>query len=159
MPGAAFKTYDAIKSQCKRQPDYTLIWWGAAHTLANLNDRSIEQERQGIKWLVNDGWLECLAEVDEEAYRYVQPRFKGGFTTYRFRVVEHDEWAKEDECPPLRYDPKTGKPIVKGGHVPDGLMRSHIQKWTGVEFPAELARGVWDAVQARKRERKSSDGE
>ena len=152
MPAAAFKTYDAIKSMCKRQDDGSLLWFGRVHMLANLNNRSTEQERSGIDWLETKGWLEKTEACLNADYQSQQRRKHGGlFTTFEYRVIEHDEYAENnDDCPAPRYDPRTGEP-TKPGQLADSLIFRNVRRWVNADLPPIWMKQIWDARQARKK--------
>jgi hypothetical protein len=103
---AAFVTYDAAVAMCKSKPGYKLkdelIFYGELGTLANRNNRGTQQESEAIDSLVESGWF---IELEERR------RFRGRFTTGKYRIVEHEEFAKTHSCPPYKYDPDTGERI------------------------------------------------
>jgi hypothetical protein len=151
MTGAAFKTYDAIKSMCKRREDGSLIWYGAQHTLADLNNRSVQQEHEAIEWLGAEGWLICRPFEWEPGTKW-QRRHNGKFTTYEFRVIEHEEYAANEDhyCPGLRYDPETGKKLTPG-ELADGLILRNVRRMIKADLPPDWMRVIWQSFQSSKK--------
>jgi hypothetical protein len=147
MRPAMFVTYDAMVAMCKSDEDYEagepLIFWASEKKLANMNNRSAEQESQALAALEKDGWI---VPVDEGQSRWR----KGRWTTRKYRVLEHDEYvAAHGDCPPLLYHPKTGEKL-KPGRLAPALERKWIQKITGVQLPDFMADAVADAIAAKK---------
>ena len=58
-----------------------------------------------------------------------QRRRKGDFTTTEYRVLEHADYVAvhPESCPPLRYNPETGK-LFKPGELAAGLGRVLVKK-------------------------------
>ncbi|HEY2393978.1 MAG TPA: hypothetical protein VGK22_22580 [Candidatus Angelobacter sp.] len=144
MQAAMFMTYDAMVAMCKSAPDYEpgdeLIYYGGTKKLANLNNRSAEQEGEALNALEEAG----IIPVDAE-----QVRFRAGrWTTDKYRVVEHDEYVKTNTCPPLRYD-ATGKKL-KPGRLARALERKWISKITGVLWPDFMADAIADGIAATR---------
>lgn len=124
MTASVFMTYDAILAMAKSSPSYDpsdpLFFYGKVSTVANHNNRSRDIEHANIKILVTGGWL----YPDED-----QSRWKAGqWGTRRYQVIEHDCYAKEQSCPPLRYDPKTGNRIGERGSLGRGLMERNRRR-------------------------------
>ena len=118
MSASVFMTYDAViamaKSSSSYDPSDVLFFYGKISTVANHNNRSRDIEHANIKILVAEGWL-----LDDEK----QPRWRAGqWGTRRYLVIEHDFYAKDHSCPPLRYDPKTGNRIGEQGSLGKGLI-------------------------------------
>jgi hypothetical protein len=152
MTAAMFKTYDAMVAMCKSGDDYEsgdpLTFYGSERKLANLNDRSAEQESQALDALEKDGWIIAL---DKEQGRWR----KGRWTTRQYRVLEHDEYVTAHVgCPPLRYDEGTGEKL-KAGRLAPALERKWIRKILGVErMPDFMTDQVAEVIAAAKEKKK-----
>jgi hypothetical protein len=128
MTASEFVTYDTMRAMAKSNRASTLkelVFYGRLTTLANYTNRSEETERLNIKSLVTKGWLIPAART---RWR------RGMWGTNRFDIAEHDWYinnAKQyaddpSECPPPRYDPKTGEKIVRGELKP--ALADFVQK-------------------------------
>jgi hypothetical protein len=150
MRPAMFVTYDAMLAMCKSDkegilPGEPLIFWASEKKLANMNNRSAEQESQALDALEKAGWIVAR---DEGQSRWR----KGRWTTRQYRVLEHDEYvAAHGGCPPLRYDNKTGEK-VEAGRLAPALVRKRIRKILGVErMPDFMTDQVAEVLAAAKK--------
>jgi hypothetical protein len=148
MRAAMFMTYDAMVAMCKSAKNYEpgdeLTSFSSEKKLANMNNRSAEQESQALAALEKDGWI-IPADEGQSRWR------KGRWTTRKYRVLEHAEYvATHGDCPPLLYHPKTGEKL-KPGRLAPALERKWIQKITGVEWPDFMADAIADSIAAKKK--------
>jgi len=121
-----------------------LIFYGKVYTLANMVNRDEKRVTAAIARLKEARWLVPLQDE--------QRRKAGGeFTTHEYRVVEHDDYVAvhPDSCPPLRYDPITGRRLL-AARQPRGLERKWAQKLVGAVLPDAWLDAVADAVHAKK---------
>lgn len=115
MRPSVFMTYHPIVAMAKSnknwKPGMPLIFHGAQTTLANANNRGVDQEVLSINWLLEKGWL-------------VEMKRMGSHGTRRFRVLEHAEYVTKypDRCPPYRYAPEDSESegLEKGDKLAPG---------------------------------------
>jgi hypothetical protein len=120
-----------------------LICYAKVYTLANMIDRSTEQVNEAISKLEGK-W--AIPTTDQQ-----RRKGRGQFTTYEYRMVEHDEYsaAHPEDCPTLRYDPETGEKL-KAGRLAKGLERQWIHKLIGAVLPNTWTDAIASAMRAKK---------
>jgi hypothetical protein len=120
MPAHVFVTYDAMRASI----DDEHIYYGGAHTLANLNNRNVDSERAALAWLEENGWIKSLSTQ--------QRRWNGKMDTDKYRVLWHDEWFAAQprrECPPDKYV-KVGETwkLATPGDAAPGLFLRNVRR-------------------------------
>lgn len=123
MPADVFVTYDTMiglaKSDTKEFRDKTSReCYAGRFTICDYGNQSEDEVRRNIKWLVARGWLVKLKQF-------------GSHGSNRYRVIEHDEYTKE-ECPPFRH-----RDSVKGP-MPFNLLWQKIKSMGGFSGPVNI---------------------
>lgn len=144
MPAHVFMTYDAIRACCGNGRQF----WGNPHTLANLNNRNVQSEREGMARLEHDGWL---VKKNAEGRRMNDRR---ELLTDLYDVLDHDEWvaAVRRECPVAKYvaDEKGNWKLAKPGKAAPGLRRKNVLRAIKMDsFPDFWIDVVADALEAK----------
>jgi hypothetical protein len=145
IDAAAFKTYDAMMAvvmAAAKKLEAEGKWktgsplptcFVSAMQLANMNNRSKNQEVAALAKLEHEGWI---VRTHEE-----QRRFRGRMSSNEYRVLTHEDFlaANPKSCPPARYvivdDKHTRRGPAKAGQAPWALERYNITKSIGIVLP------------------------
>jgi hypothetical protein len=146
MKPHVFVTYDAMRACCGDKRPF--IFYGGAVKLANLNNRSPEQERQALAELEKDGWIVSQNPPNADG-RKQRRRWHGKLVGDEYRVFNHDEYmaANSGCCPPVKYDERTGRPLAPG-RAARGLERANVRKLLApnIQFSGGLGDQLLDAI-------------
>jgi hypothetical protein len=160
---AEFRAYDYMVAACKSakdkegnptwKPGDQLSFHGTRRRIANQINRSLEQVDAALATLEAAGWLVPTGNQGPRGARK-QRRWFGRHSTVEYEVLEHEDYARTHDCPPLRYDEETSK-AVKPGRMARPIERRRVRAIPDdsglmASLPDALADGVADAIAAKK---------
>jgi hypothetical protein len=102
-----FMTYNAMRAMCVQPDEHgNLICYAQKHNIVNHTSIGMTQNGENIAALVEKGWL-----IPQEKERWK----KGRWANNRYIVIEHAGWeqAHPDQCPPFKYDVKSGENMLR----------------------------------------------
>ena len=171
-----YRTYDGMlamsrsrkaKERMEREQNYDRLFYGKMTSLANRNNTTPEIESDNVKSLLLKGFI--LTERP-------QVHWSGGkWSTARYIVLTHEEYAEtvrkneqhrtecdakgikhtlpdwsDRVCPPLKYDPETGKRLQAAGKAKNAnLARVNMRRRIKADLPDEWIDAVIDAHATR----------
>jgi hypothetical protein len=133
------------------KPPGALIFSGALFKLANKINRSKEQASKAVERLERVGWLVLIQDHRRNN--------RGGWSTVEYRVVEHEEFARTNDCPPEKYIKVKGDrwALAKPGKAAPGLRRANARRLLPHDLPDAWLDMLADALEAKKAERNPTD--